>query len=212
MLSERISSFPRRYLWQAPRAFFFKLSRNSDARMGLALKGRTVALIGNARSLLAHDYGSEIDAHDLVVRLNRGFVVSPKAQGTRTDIVSLTPTLTEDEIEQQFDPTYMVLLTPKLRHLVIVRGPNLKKVLFYPHRYWIADRQKIGRRPSSGYMMLSYMLRLDCAASITLYGFDFGATETYYNPPNYETPHDFAAEGRIIQGWESEGRIRIVRS
>lgn len=212
MFGERIRSFPRRYLWQAPRGLYYKLTRNSDARMRDAIVGRSVALIGNARSLLERDFGTQIDGADIVIRLNRGFVVVPEAQGTRTDIISLTPTLSEGEIEEHFDPRYMVLLTPKLRHLLISRAQNLRKVLFYAHRYWVADRQKIGRRPSSGYMMLSYLLRIDAAASITLYGFDFGATETYYNPAGYQTPHDFAAEARIILAWEAEDRITIVRS
>lgn len=211
-LAARLAAFPRRYLWQAPRGLFYKLTRNSDARMRAAIAGRHVVLVGNAASLMTRDFGAQIDAADVVIRLNRGFVVKPEAQGTRTDIASLTPTLTEDEIETQFDPDFMVLLTPKLRHLRISRARNLRKVLFYAHRYWMADRQKIGRRPSSGYMMLSYLLRLEAAASITLYGFDFGATDTYYNPQGYQTPHDFAAEGQIIQGWEADGRIRIMRS
>ena len=46
----------------------------------------------------------------------------------------------------------------------------------------------------------------------TLYGFDFGATGTYYNPNDYKTPHNYAREAKIILGWEQEGRIKIMRS
>ncbi|UYV37506.1 glycosyltransferase family 29 protein [Rhodobacteraceae bacterium D3-12] len=209
---DRIRSFPRKYFWQAPRALVLKLSRNSDARMKALIGERSVAIVGNARSLLSTDYGARIDGEGVVVRLNKGFVRDTVAQGTRTDIVSLSPEVSADEIAQHFDPSLICMLTPKLRHLHLTRADQLRKVVFYPFRFWQADRGLIGRRPSSGFMMISWLLRLGLEGRITLYGFDFGATETYYNPAGYQTPHDFAAEGRIIEGWEAEGRLTIVRA
>jgi hypothetical protein len=209
---QRIRSFPRKYFSQAPRAFFLKLSRNSDHRLKYYIGERSVAVVGNARSLLDAEYGARIDGEDVVIRLNKGFVRVPDAQGTRTDIVSLSPEVTAEEIERNFDPDLICLLTPKLRHLHLKRAEQLRRVVFYPIRYWRGDRRMIGRRPSSGFMMTSWLLRLGLEGRITLYGFDFGATETYYNPPGYQTPHDFPGEARIIEAWEVSGRVTIVRS
>ncbi len=212
MVSPRLKAWPRKYLWQAPRGLVLKLTRNSQKRVATTISGKSVAIVGNAQSLLSHSYGDEIDAHDVVIRINKGFVVNPVAQGTRTDIATVTPEMTEDEIDQRFSPKMILFLIPKLRHLRMKRPHNLRKLAFYPLRYWMADRNHIGRRPSSGYMMVSYLLRLGVAREITLYGFDFGKTATYYNPEGYKTPHNFAREGEIIQGWEAEGKLRIVRS
>ncbi|MDQ2090470.1 glycosyltransferase family 29 protein [Marimonas arenosa] len=209
---DRVKAWPRKYLYQAPRALFLKLARNSDRRLARYIGERSVAVVGNARSLLDTEFGARIDAEGVVVRLNKGFVRAPAAQGRRTDIVSLSPEVTAEEIDSQFAPDLICLLTPKLRHLHLTRRDQLRRVLFYPFSAWTRDRRLIGRRPSSGFMMISWLLRLGFEGRITLYGFDFGATETYYNPAGYQTPHDFAAEGRLIQKWEAEGRLTIVRS
>jgi hypothetical protein len=208
----RIVAFPRKYLWQAPRGLVLKLTRDSADVFGRAIAGKSVAIVGNAKSLLDTDFGPLIDAHDVVIRLNKGFVVAPSAQGARTDMIGVTPELTEDEIVRRFDPALILFLIPKLRHLRIYRTENVRKLVFYPLRHWLSDRNMIGRRPSSGFMAVSYVLRLESAASVTLYGFDFGATETYYNPPDYRTPHDYAAEQRIILDWEKSSRITVMRS
>ena len=51
-----------------------------------SLDGRSIAIVGNAISLLSHQYGSLIDGHEVVVRMNRGFPVNPAAQGVRFDL------------------------------------------------------------------------------------------------------------------------------
>ncbi len=208
----KLSAWPRRYLWQAPRGWVLKLTRNSDARMREAVRGKSVCIVGNAKSLLTTDYGAEIDAHDIIVRLNKGFVTTPAAQGTRTDMVGLTPELTEAETAEKFQPRYFLMLIPKMRHYRFYGRDNVRNTLFYRFRDWLDDRNHIGRRPSSGFMAISWMVRLGAANSITLYGFDFGATPTYYNPEGYKTPHNYDREREIVLGWEKEGRIRIVRS
>lgn len=211
MLGPRTRAWPRRYLWQAPRGWALKLTRNSNARMAKIVEGRSVAIVGNARSLLATDFGDAIERHDIVVRLNKGFVIEPDAQGQRTDMVGLTPELTEDETMTRFLPGHYLMLIPKMRHYSFRRPETVARTLFYPWRWWLADRNMIGRRPSSGFMMISWLVRLGAAREIRLFGFDFGQSGTYYNPPDYRTPHDFPKEGEIILGWEKEGRIEIVR-
>lgn len=208
----RIAKFMRKYLWQAPRGMVLKLTRNNGARLDRVIAGCDVAVVGNARSLLATDFGPQIDSADVVVRINKGFVVAPAAQGTRTDIWTVVPDLSDAEIAEHFAPRLILFLIPKLRHLRIYRPDHVARLAFYPWRHWFADRNHIGRRPSSGYMMISALLRRGGARSITLYGFDFGRSATFYNPEGYQTPHDFAAEERIILGWEQQGLVRIVRS
>ena len=211
MLPPRLAAWPRKYLYQAPRGWVLKLTSRSNARMRAELAGQSVAVVGNAKSLLAADLGPQIDAHDVIIRLNKGFVQVPAAQGQRTDMVGLTPELSEGEVSAHFAPRHMLMLIPKMRHYRIFSRENVQNTLFYPFRWWLADRNLIGRRPSSGFMAISWLVRLGVAREIVLYGFDFGQTPTYYNPVGYKTPHNFAREGQIIMGWQAEGRLRIIR-
>jgi len=211
MLPPRLAAWPRKYLYQAPRGWLLKLTSRSNARMSTQLAGQSVAVVGNAKSLFTAELGAQIDRHDIIIRLNKGFVQAPAAQGTRTDMVGLTPELSEGEVGAHFAPRHMLMLIPKMRHYRIFGRENVKNTLFYPFRWWLADRNLIGRRPSSGFMAISWLVRLGVAREIVLYGFDFGQTPTYYNPVGYKTPHNFAREGQIIMGWQAEGRLRIIR-
>ena len=211
MLPPRLAAWPRKYLYQAPRGWLLKLTSRSNARMSAQLAGQSVAVVGNAKSLFAAELGAQIDRHDIIIRLNKGFVQAPAAQGTRTDMVGLTPELSEGEVSARFAPRHMLMLIPKMRHYRIFGRENVQNTLFYPFRWWLADRNLIGRRPSSGFMAISWLVRLGVAREIVLYGFDFGQTPTYYNPVGYKTPHNFAREGQIIMGWQAEGRLRIIR-
>lgn len=208
----KLKSWPRRYLYQAPRGWLLKLTRNSDRKMAELLSGKSIAIVGNAKSILETNYGEQIETHDVIIRLNKGYVTQPDAQGTRTDMVGLTPELSEDETVAHFEPSYFLMLIPKMRHYRLFGKDAVQNTLFYRFRYWLADRNLIGRRPSSGFMAISWIVRLGIAKSITLYGFDFGATPTYYNPEGYRTPHNYDREREIVLEWERLGRIRIVRS
>lgn len=208
----KLKSWPWRYLYQAPRGWLLKLTRNSDRKMAELLSGKSIAIVGNAKSLLETNYGEQIETHDIIIRLNKGFVTQQSAQGTRTDMVGLTPELSEGETIARFEPSYFLMLIPKMRHYRLFGKDAVRNTLFYKFRYWLADRNLIGRRPSSGFMAISWMVRLGQAKSITLYGFDFGATPTYYNPVGYKTPHNYDREREIVLDWERKGLIRIVRS
>lgn len=208
-MEPRLIRYLRRYFVQAPRGWVLKLTRPNNARMRRLIAGKSVVIVGNAQSLFAMTQGAEIDAHDVVIRLNKGFVKTPSAQGTRTDMVGLTPELTEAETIAAFAPATLLMLIPKMRHYHFWRSENVGRTVFYPFRYWLADRNMIGRRPSSGFMAISWLMRLNAAKSVTLYGFDFGATATYYNPEGYKTPHNYPAEAAIVREWVKDGRLTI---
>lgn len=209
MVSKRLRDWPRKYLFQAPRGWALKLTRLSNARMRNAIADRSVCVVGNAQSLFEQRFGAEIEAHDIIIRLNKGFVFDRGSQGKRTDMVGLTPELSEVEVAEKFAPRIWLMLIPKMRHYRIFSSRAVKATLFYPFRFWLVDRNLIGRRPSSGFMIISWLMRLKAAKSVTLYGFDFGASGTYYNPDGYKTPHDFAREGEIIQEWAARGELTI---
>jgi hypothetical protein len=59
---------------------------------------RSMALVGNAETILDYENGARIDAHDLVVRFNRAFVAGIEDKvGRRTDILVANPTYSLDK-------------------------------------------------------------------------------------------------------------------
>jgi len=212
MTAAKLRLWPRKYLIQAPRGMFYRITRKSDQMMRAFIEGKSIAVVGNAQSLFGAGLGPQVDQHDVVIRMNKGFITDPVSQGHRTDIVSLTPELSEVETIERFDPTLFLFLIHRVRHFNLYRPETIKRTAFYAWRYWLSDRNQIGRRPSSGFMMISYLLRLNCAKNITLYGFDFGKSQTFYNPADYKTPHNYTREGEIIKRWEQDGKLTIVLS
>jgi hypothetical protein len=56
------------------------------------IDNKSVAIVGNAKKLLNQSYGKDIDSHDVVIRINRGFTLAKdvryeKTHGNKTDIV-----------------------------------------------------------------------------------------------------------------------------
>lgn len=47
------------------------------------------------------------------------------------------------------------------------------------------------------------------AREVHLFGFDFGDTPTFYNSPDYQTPHDYAAEERHLRAQAAAGALTI---
>jgi hypothetical protein len=161
------------------------------------LSDKSVALVGNAQSIFDTAHGKAIDAHDVVIRFNRGFITAPDAQGSKTDILLLACELTAEEL-QRFGAKYTINRSGK----TICGDITLDDV--YRRRY----RKKYDAYPSTGMMAIN-LCKTAGAKSIDLYGFDFGKTQTYYNPADYVTRHDFATEEAIIKDWQKRGILTI---
>jgi CDP-diacylglycerol pyrophosphatase len=63
------------------------LAEHSVALDALAadVSGKTIALVGNARSLLQAKHGKRIDEADIVIRINSAPTSAPESHGRRTD-------------------------------------------------------------------------------------------------------------------------------
>lgn len=153
------------------------------------IKGKTVAIVGNAQSIFDKNNGKEIDDHEIVIRFNRGFPNEPESQGTKTSIIILACEMTLDE-----KSSYKAMYS-------INRSRNTRC-----GNYTISDHDRallkgrLGSQPSSGFMAIDMCL-VAGVKSIDLYGFD-GITPTYYNPEGYITQHNYTKEQEIIRGIE----------
>ena len=185
----------RRKLGWAPVRRWIAARRSSRELCALlaSLDGRSVAIVGNATSLLAHRHGALIDGHDIVVRMNMGFPVDPAAQGTRFDLWCFSNYRATLQAPDGFVAPRSVWMSPKLRDW---RGGGVD-CCFYPLPYWEALHDKLGARPSVGAMTIDLVSRA-APREVTIIGFDFNRSKTFYETRTLPSPHDVAAEERYV--------------
>lgn len=153
------------------------------------IKGKSVAIVGNASSIFDKNYGQEIDDHDIIIRFNRGFITKPESQGSKTDIVILATELNIDE-KASYKAMYYVNRSKNTRCGDYTIGNTMRARL----KSWL------GKQPSSGFMAID-ICRTAKAKSIDIYGFDKNVP-TFYNPDGYITQHDYNIEQNILHELE----------
>ena len=167
--------------------------------IGKEIEGKRVAIVGNARSIFTKKNGEKIDDHDFVIRFNRGFIVDKNSQGKRTDLLLLACNLTSSELN-----SYHARF-----------ACNRSNHYYNPVRFTINNydrallKERIGKQPSTGFMAIDICLYFG-ASEIDLYGFDWGKTDTFYNPEGYVTKHDYSTEEKIIRDYERQEKLRIL--
>ena len=147
--------------------------------------GRDIALIGNAESLLSKRYGTMIDSHDMVVRMNRVPQHEQRASlGWRTDL--------------------FVYASPTFK--------NVRKNGVSVHEFDVSGYHHTDR-PSSGMRIIYHIVKFTNYKSLTLYGFDFMDSASLTTPTRLRTdnPHDFTVEEALIQSYETYGVLSICR-
>lgn len=164
------------------------------------IKGKRVAIVGNAKSLFDYSKGVEIDTFDFVIRFNRGFITRPECQGSKTNLLILACLLTNDEI-QSYNATWVANRSSSYVNPVYFTIPNQDRRML---------RDKLDSQPSTGFMAIDLCLTAG-AKSIDLFGFDFEETPTFYNPEGYITKHDYPMEKQIVQEYEKCGLLTINR-
>lgn len=160
------------------------------------LSGKRVALVGNARSLVERDEGAEIDAADLVIRINRAPMPASRTHGTRTDWLALATSIGEGDLAR-IRPTRILWMSHKRKRLPwrVATLPG-----FYLHQLadWARLRDRLKAPPTTGLMMIDLLAASDLR-SLRLHGFDFFASLSLTGRRNADqVPHDFVAEKRFV--------------
>ena len=155
--------------------------------------GKSIALVGNAQSLLsAH---TDIDAHDIVVRMNSGFFVKNNVDtiGKRTDVLLTSGRAKAKELDLFLaEVSYVIWMSPKKRETLIDK--QLRLLSFYPLDWWVELHRELGHRPSTGCMGIDLFSRMVGTGEIHLDGFDFWRTPTSYTNEIRLGPHNPNAE------------------
>lgn len=161
------------------------------------LAGKSVALVGNARALAEGRQGAEIDAADLVARINLAPMPSPESHGSCTDWLGLAVRL-PDKDRDRISPQRILWMSPKRKRL---DWQTAKSGGFYLHPLpaYEALKHRLGAPPTTGAMMIDLLAGSDLA-SLSLYGFDFFASRSLSGRRSAaQVPHDFNAEAEWVQ-------------
>ncbi|SDD32323.1 Glycosyltransferase family 29 (sialyltransferase) [Paracoccus isoporae] len=167
------------------------LSVPRDELLG-TLRGKSVALVGNARALSGGTQGAEIDDHDRVVRINLAPMPSPESHGRRTDWLGLATRLPRSE-RARIDPARILWMSHKRKRLDH-RSAHTDGFYLHPRADYDALRDTLGAQPTTGAMLIELLLRSELAR-LDLYGFDFFASKSLSGSRSAEqVPHDFTGE------------------
>ncbi|MEN8888900.1 MAG: glycosyltransferase family 29 protein [Celeribacter marinus] len=163
------------------------------------LRGKTIAIVGNARALSHGAFGQEIDAADIVIRINRAPCPAEISHGMRTDWLATSIPL-QASVLNAHDPSLILWMTSKRKRLpkrFLKRGLG-----FYLNRK--DDRSALAARmnsaPTTGAMLIDLIAKSP-AAQIDLYGFDFFSSLSLSGRRTADdVPHDFDAEALFVNG------------
>lgn len=155
-----------------------------------------VALVGNAQGLGQGAFGADIDAADLVIRLNRAPMPAARSHGTRTDVLACATSLTAAQLHR-LNPNLLLWMSPKRKRLSWAMAMRQGFAL-PPLDTYMRLKAALGAPPTTGLMMID-LLAQSSASKITLYGFDFFATLSLSGRRTAaQVPHNFPAERAYV--------------
>ena len=172
------------------------------------LSGKSVALVGNARALADGRMGPEIDAHDIVVRINLAPMPAGESHGTRTDWLGLATRIgSEDRTRIRAG---RILWMSHKRKRLDYESATSPGFYLHPLEDYAALQDQIGAQPTTGAMLIALLLRSDLAR-LDLYGFDFFASKSLSGSRSAEqVPHDFSTEAAWVDALvKSDPRLHL---
>jgi hypothetical protein len=161
------------------------------------LHDKSIAIVGNARSLGARGFGPAIDEADIVIRMHAAPLVSPLSHGSKTDWLALAMPVPEKTICER-SPERLLWMAKK-RKRVRLRFAQRQGFYLHPVPEWDRMHDTLGAPPTTGIMLIDLVARSN-AEKIDLYGFDFFASLSLSGRRNADqVPHDFAAEKAFVE-------------
>lgn len=154
------------------------------------------AIVGNAESIFGKKRGSEIDSHDIVIRINRPFIKSPIDQGSKIDIMFV-----HDGTLHHVDPN-------STQYMVFNTSVEMKDEIEYWSKIISEETGIEGAKATTGFLAICYAIKQ--GYEIDLYGFDWYETYTHYLAHLKSSPwhkHSPSWEKEKIRTWIDESRI-----
>lgn len=174
------------------------------------LRGKRVAVVGNARALADARLGEDIDRHDIIIRFNRAPMPGRLSHGSKTDWMAVGLAVERDLVRSR--GAGCVLWISPFRELLTLSMLLDRNMYIQPVEDYNRLTRILGKRPSSGLVMLDMLERSDCT-SVDIYGFDFFRSLSLSGDVTKEmTSHNFDAEERFFEELSARDmRFRLVR-
>jgi hypothetical protein len=167
--------------------------------------GKSIAVVGNAAALFDREYGKLIDSHDVVCRMNKGFFdINDSSHGTRTDVLVYSQWATVRRAVKR--------LTEEVRvscylHVSLKGREEAGPTEFFPDAeaqvcpisviYDLKDKLQLSKKESVSTGITFLEMLAECnTGSVSVFGFDWKKTPTFYTPAKKikPDPHDFEKE------------------
>jgi hypothetical protein len=159
---------------------------------------KSIAIIGNAKSLFDKNYGAEIDSHDVVIRINKGIEICTKPKdykthGNKVDIwcFNLYRSL------ENFDNDMKKQIPQKYKRLQMNYNPDTSKFDSSISESVLNEIKNMfaPKKITTGFRILHYITKFN-PKSVDVYGFDWKETPTYYinYKSNADQGHDYKKE------------------
>jgi len=164
------------------------------------LKNKQICLLGNARSILNNT--KNIDKYEIVCRMNHGYSRPNKELyiGKKTDILFTSTKLSNKEI-LQFHSRYLIWMTKSIKRL----PEHLRSCTIHnPPEDWqeLKDLYPNKQLPSTGCIVINFLLKHIEFKSLTIYGFDnFLKSGTWYHGIKNQAWHNGKFEKELMENW-----------
>jgi hypothetical protein len=204
------------------------------------IQNKSVALVGNASSLMKMNKGSEIDSHDIVIRINKPGNLEYGEEyshifGKKMDIWCLWNFETfVKEHKANFMQKYYPYFSDKLIYKTEAISRNDTKFYNVETLYnsqCLTELEKLvlsqnrprfkrkGFKFSTGFLLINYIANINVKC-LNIYGMDFKVTPTYYDKENQKNMkmgfdlrcgHDYWIEKRHVSTvMKTNKKIRLV--
>ncbi|GAA3860014.1 glycosyltransferase family 29 protein [Celeribacter arenosi] len=161
------------------------------------LSAKSVAIVGNARALCETSQGSDIDAADIVIRINSAPMPAAASHGQRTDWLAMSTPVSQ-AIVQERAPDLLMWMTPKRRRLPL-RIARHRDFYLNAIDDWQRLRATLPANPTTGLMVID-LAAASNASRVDLYGFDFFSSLSLSGRRSAEqVPHDFGSEREWVE-------------
>jgi len=211
---------------EAAERMFSQISRQSPV-FSSSRKRKLCAVVGASRNLLESRYGALIDAHDVVIRVNRAPTDPYDSDvGEKTTHHVMWP---RDLEEHQFDRRAFLLMNPitantedvfdRIMFLVdddLRWEPERVRIIHpefvkYLHENWTVEQ---GEYPSTGFIAL--MIAVHVCDEVDVFGFGADASgrwDRYYEDVAEDVTsfHPADLEGRLRREMEDKGILKVFR-
>ena len=127
--------------------------------------------------------------------------------GSRTDILFLATRMREPAIKQDFNPNFVVWTT-ECQNLALPWV--MENAIQNPVEDWRELRNKLPALPSTGYVTINFLLKHINFKSLTIYGFDFFKSGTWYHNLRNQKWHCFEDEEILIKEMIKNKNVKLI--